>query len=119
MKFLLHLKDVIAGKHPIGSLRSTHWPKVREDHLKIQPCCQLCGGTKNLNVHHIHPFHIKPELELDPTNLITLCESSEHGVNCHLWFGHLGNFKNVNEDVVNDTKVWNEKLKNSQISKTP
>jgi 5-methylcytosine-specific restriction enzyme A len=87
------------GKVPKGSKRSSHWPKLRKEHLEKYPTCALCGGTKKLEVHHIKPFHLHPELELDPNNFITLCESTKHGVNCHLFFGHLGNFKQVNEDV--------------------
>lgn len=107
---ITHLIDTIQGKHPLTSMRSSHWAKVREEHLKNHPCCALCGGVEKLQVHHIHPFHIHPEMELDPTNLITLCESEKHGINCHLFFGHLGNFKNVNESVIDDVKIWNEKL---------
>lgn len=59
-----------------------------------------CGGTKNLEVHHVKPFHIDPTLELDPTNLITLCE--EMSKECHLKKGHLGNWKKVNENVLSD-----------------
>jgi len=29
------------------------------------------------------PFHIEPERELDPANLMTLCQD------CHLYIGHL------------------------------
>ena len=66
----------------------------------------------NLEVHHIKPFHLNPALELDPINLATLCESKKDGVNCHLWFGHLGNFKSFNVDVIADALFWFNKLKN-------
>jgi hypothetical protein len=112
---LTHLKDVLAGKHDLLVTRSSEWPKVRDEHLKIQPCCQVCGVTDKLNVHHIMPFHMDNSLELNPDNLITLCECLCHGVNCHLWFGHLGNFKKVNPSVVEDTKTWKDKYDKSNL----
>jgi len=105
------IKDAIQGKVPLSLKRSDHWPTVRKNHLLVQPTCVLCGGTDKLNVHHILPFHLHPDLELNPSNLITLCESLKHGVNCHLLFGYLGNFKNVNPSVVADVGIWAAKLK--------
>ena len=52
-----------------------------------------------------------PELELEPTNLITLCECLSYGINCHLLVGHLGNYRNINNDAVIDVDTWNAKLK--------
>jgi hypothetical protein len=79
-------------------LRSGKWPAVAKAHLANHPACEACGATKLLNVHHKLPFHEHPELELDWTNLITLCESPSH--NCHLIFGHLLSWKSWNVDVV-------------------
>lgn len=53
--------------------RSSAWPIVRAAHVAQFPTCAACGSTETLNVHHIEPFHIYPELELEPSNLITLC----------------------------------------------
>jgi hypothetical protein len=53
--------------------RSSAWPIVRAAHVANFPTCAACGSTEALNVHHIEPFHAEPELELEPTNLITLC----------------------------------------------
>lgn len=108
----------ISNKVPIKMLtmppkpmvkRSSAWPKVRAAHLKIQPTCQVCGGTDELNVHHIHPVHLHPDRELDETNLITLCEGSHH-LNCHLLFGHFQSWYSYNENVVEDCKLWLEKI---------
>ena len=33
----------------------------------ISRSCQWCGGTTHLEVHHIKPFHLDPELELVDT----------------------------------------------------
>ena len=103
-------KEVMLGKHPEDIKRSPQWDGVRKAHLKNHPNCEVCGGNVRLNVHHIQPFHIHPELELEPTNLITLCECLSYGINCHLLVGHLGNYKNVNPNSVEDAKVWHNKL---------
>lgn len=66
--------------------RSKLWPAVRKNWLKKQPLCQVCSRTTKLEVHHIIPFHIQPELELDPTNFITLCENES--ACCHYIVGH-------------------------------
>lgn len=78
--------------------RSSEWPELEKKHLKEQPICQWCHGAINLQVHHIEPFHLHPELELDPNNLITLCETKP--LNCHLIHGHLGSWKKFNIDIV-------------------
>lgn len=87
--------------------RSSGWSKVRSIHLKHQPTCQNCGKKKMLGmqVHHIVPFHINPDLELSFPNLITLCDNPR----CHLDKGHLGYFRSWNVNVVEDCKTWLKK----------
>ena len=105
-----HLIDAAKGKHPLTAKRSGHWATVRKLHLEKCPSCQVCGGTEKLEVHHIQPFHLNPDLELHPENLVTLCESGKGGLNCHLAFGHLGNFKQFNPEVQADAFTWCRKL---------
>ncbi len=62
--------------------RASEWVYVRNQFVRRHPRCEACGGSYNLNVHHIKPFHLYPELELDEGNLITLCR--EH----HFRIGH-------------------------------
>ncbi len=95
--------------------RSDKWEKVRKIHIQREPYCAWCGGTTNLQVHHIRPFALNPELhgstalggELDDGvdgtgrdgNLITLCmipakeaktpDEADH----HERYGHGGHFK--------------------------
>jgi hypothetical protein len=91
--------------------RSPRWPGVERLHLSAQPFCVCCAEGTNrqaaVQVHHIFPFHEcialgRPDLELDPRNLITLCQgevgrpSDDH----HLLIGHLGSFESANLDVV-------------------
>jgi len=104
------IKDVIEGKASIAHGRSSKWPSVRKKHLDVNPVCALCAGKDKLEVHHIKPFHEHPELELEPTNLITLCESYSYGICCHRTVGHLGNYKKINPHAEIDAKIWNEKL---------
>lgn len=87
--------------------RSPKWSKVRKDHLKQNPCCAACGAKNKQEVHHIKPVHLFPDLELDVSNLITLCADP-----CHITFGHLMNFKSWNEDVSKDCSVYYNKIQN-------
>jgi 5-methylcytosine-specific restriction endonuclease McrA len=107
-----HIKDVVQGKADTSDKRSSKWDTVRKNFLKTNSTCAVCGGKDKLEVHHKQPFHEHPELELDPTNLITLCESKSNGVTCHLLFGHLGNYRSINKDVDKDVQIWNDKIKN-------
>lgn len=118
MTIIRHLIDAAKGKHPITARRSSGWPRVCAEHLAKNPRCALCGGTEKLEVHHKRPFHLQPELELDPSNLITLCEAGKGGVNCHLHAGHLGSFKAFNPTVADDAAIWFAKIKNRPLALT-
>lgn len=89
------------------AIRSSRWSSVRKEHIKENPQCAVCGKTTKVEVHHIEPVHISPDKELDPSNLITLCDSP-----CHLVFGHLMNYKSWNKDVVKDCQIYKQKIKN-------
>jgi 5-methylcytosine-specific restriction endonuclease McrA len=82
------------------SKRSGHWPKVRADFLVDHPTCAACGTTEQLQVHHVVPFH-RDGAELDPKNLIVLCQ--KHG--CHFIIGHAYNFKGWNSHVREDAAL--------------
>jgi 5-methylcytosine-specific restriction enzyme A len=116
MSLIRHLVGAAQGKHPLGAARSSHWPTVRKRHLAANPCCAVCGGTEKLEVHHRQPFHLNPALELDPANLITLCEANKGGVNCHLFVGHLGSFKAFNPAVEADAAEWQQKMKTRPLT---
>jgi 5-methylcytosine-specific restriction endonuclease McrA len=86
---------------------------VRKKFLRENPACSVCGAkTGKLEVHHILPFHLHPENELNPKNFIVLCENNNDGANCHLLFGHLGSFRSYNPNVKKDAAIWNKKIKN-------
>jgi 5-methylcytosine-specific restriction endonuclease McrA len=65
--------------------RSSRWPAVRAKFLEDNPCCSACGGMKNLEVHHVTPYHVDPSKELAHANLQTLCGLPR---NCHWSVGH-------------------------------
>ncbi len=111
MNLFEQLKDRIQGKAPKGARRSSNWKKVKQTHLEANPKCAICESTHVLEVHHLIPFHIAPDKELDPDNLITLCENKKYGINCHLLVGHLGNYRRVNLSCKLDSMLWNMKLK--------
>lgn len=92
-----------------GATRSSKWSSVRKEHLEKYPACAVCDKKSSLlnpiQVHHCRPFHLKPELELEPSNLISLCP--DH----HLFIGHLMNFRSWNENVKADADYWNREIK--------
>ena len=95
-------RDAHAG---ITEKRSSKWPALQRKFKKENPTCAACGSTKQLNVHHKKPFHLHPELELEPTNLITLCMDPAN--ECHIKLGHGDNFKAYNPDVTEDVAKVN------------
>lgn len=92
-----------------ASSRSPQWPRVRAEHLKKEKECQVCGRGDKLEVHHVVPFHADPSLELDPANLLTLCDPGPGG--CHLLVGHLADWSSINGNVREDAAVWREKIR--------
>ena len=100
----LSIDEVQVLAHP----RSSKWRKVRLIHLETNPRCAICGSDKNIVPHHIIPVHLDPEKELDPDNLISLCESESF--NCHLFFGHLKNWTRHNPEVLKDATYIREKF---------
>lgn len=104
---------VLAPRKP-KLTRSAQWPKVRAEHLKTEPVCRVCGTAQNLNVHHVIPVHVNESGELEPLNLITLCEGKD-GCGCHFLFGHLRNWVSWNPNVFTDARLWREKIRTRPI----
>jgi 5-methylcytosine-specific restriction endonuclease McrA len=96
----------IAYEH--GCQRSPHWSRVADEHLLREPACVACGYRgRHVQVHHVKPFHLHPDLELDPNNLITLCEA--RGREHHLLLGHLDSWHSYNEHIRADAKHFYRK----------
>ena len=92
-----------------GASRSDKWPAFRAEYAKTHlPVCAICGGTAKLNLHHLRPFHVFPELELDPTNVVWLCNKNL----CHIRVGHLSNFQSINPNGAADIVIWRDKIRN-------
>lgn len=106
------LTEAVKGK-PL-KLRSPRWDDARKRHLKRFPTCAACGSETNLQVHHIKPFHLYPELELDEENLITLCETKTH--KCHFKIGHLNNWRRENPNVIEDSEKYLEREKENALA---
>jgi len=85
--------------------RSPHWAAVRRKFLLNYPVCAACGYKKRLQVHHKEPFHVHPELELDPANLIALCMGPRE---CHQTIGHGDDWDAWNPNVERDAKMVRE-----------
>lgn len=85
--------------------RSPRWRALRRWHLTHYPTCAACGGTSKLEVHHIIPVHVDRSLELRQDNLITLCASGRRGLNCHLFVGHYGDFRQFNPTAPIDAEA--------------
>jgi hypothetical protein len=77
--------------------RSPKWPALSRAWLREFPLCAACGRPHGCVPHHVVPFHADPDRELDRDNLITLGESGT--LNCHLWVGHAGNWRDWNPSV--------------------
>lgn len=84
--------DVKPAGVSASKARSPQWPAVRKRHIDGHPNCVVCG-RKAEEVHHLRPFHLEPSLELEPSNLRSLCRD------CHFAVGHLWNFSNENPDL--------------------
>ena len=110
LNFWQTMKDRVQGKAPKGARRSSKWRKVRAAHIKKYPCCAVCGLTSKVECHHVIPFSLAPDLELDPNNLVTLCENGKYGVVCHRHYGHLGNYRRANPNAKIDILTWRIKL---------
>ena len=80
----------------LGAARSPKWGKVRRDFLRVNPVCMVCGGDKDLDVHHLIPFSQNPALELEVSNLMTLC--TPH----HFLIGHLMSWRSWNSGARED-----------------
>lgn len=97
-----------------GASRSSQWPKVRAAHLKANPACLACGRREKLEVHHCVPFHVDKSRELDPTNLVTLCDTP-----CHLVHGHYLSWTRFNPAVRDDCARYLAGLTKAKAAEKP
>lgn len=91
------LDELASAAGPMQAPRAPEWEALRHAHLEREGWCRFCGATGHLQVHHIRPVHLFPELELESRNLITLCMTPGH--ECHLREGHLGSWWKWNRHI--------------------
>lgn len=96
-KRLVIAAAIAAEKPAFTRRRSPKWSTFRKNVLGKRPKCAACGRTEFVELHHIQPYHLRPELELDITNVVPLCEGI--GAGCHLLLGHLGDYRSWNPDI--------------------
>lgn len=89
-------QNLVGGPRPEME-RSGKWPKVRYEHLRLFPRCIVCGTLEDPEVHHVNPYHLYPDEELDPENLVTMCGQNAYGH--HLRVGHLDLWRDWNPNV--------------------
>lgn len=112
---LLHKSRILLSKFrtvTTGKKRSAKWRTVEKNFIEENPLCEACGSHKNLQVHHIKPFHLYPELELDTNNLITLCMDK---LECHLRIGHGSSWRAYNPSCKEDANKLKKDI--SQFNK--
>lgn len=85
-----------------GIARSPEWDEVERAFRAAHPRCAACDETAAVNVHHQFPFHYvvgcgRPDLELDPRNLVTLC--TKPACQHHLLLGHLDDWESYSPAV--------------------
>lgn len=80
-----------------GQQRSSNWPAFLREHLRGKVCC-VCGATDGLTLHHVVPVSVDASRELDPTNVVPICDDSSTK-RCHIMIGHLGDWRRWNPDV--------------------
>jgi 5-methylcytosine-specific restriction endonuclease McrA len=83
-----------------GAARSPKWASFVKRFLRGKACL-ACGQKDALTGHHVVPFHLRPDLELDERNVVPLCSDR-----CHIVFGHFNDFRLDNPQVREDCEAY-------------
>lgn len=79
-------KAIMDKKKPFQNAKRTAdyhtsaWQRLSKQLINEVGCCQMCGVTSTLSVHHVVPVRECPERFLDKSNLIVLCRSCHQKV---------------------------------------
>ena len=95
-----------------GMPRSPKWDGWLKAFLKGKTCI-ACGARDGLTGHHVVPFHLRPDLELDPSNVVPICSDR-----CHIVHGHLDDFALANPTVRQDAAAHLAKRLAAKARKT-
>lgn len=111
------IEPYVSG-HPLSMAgRSPGWTALRNRYLTVNPACVITGAIENIDVHHVKPVSLFPELELAWDNLITLRRD------VHLLIGHCGNWslwnENFRECAAALAAAWREARNSNGGKQTP
>ena len=70
--------------------------------IVVTPCA-WCGSERRLEVHHIQPQHVRPDLAKDTNNMVVLCRT------CHFTVGHKNDWRRVFTNVMAVIKEGKDK----------
>lgn len=85
------------GRDPVtGRPGDPQWHRESRLWLVDHPCAVTGETGDGVEVHHIRPYHLFPELEMDPANWIALRRD------WHFYLGHFGDWVLWNPDVAQD-----------------
>ncbi len=58
-----------------SKLNKDKWNELSKQMREMHPSCELCGATKNLQVHHVFctKYYAKSILRYHPSNLLVCC----------------------------------------------
>lgn len=101
--------DFLAGK-PMAA-RSPQWAKLRDEFLREHPTCAACGSRDYIVPHHLMPVHLFPTLELDPANLLPLCEGTRQ---CHFRIGHAFSWRHFNRFAAQDAALQLKRIRSRE-----
>lgn len=117
LRFLANLAETLraytADEEPCyGSTpRSPEWSRERAAFIRDNPRCCITGDTKDVDVHHVKPFHLYPELELVRSNLRTIRRD------LHLLIGHSGDWSAFNENFDEDVALMRRRRNERKYSR--
>ena len=104
-RFLINL---FTGK-PLEGARSPMWSRERAAWIEEHGECEACGGTEDVQCHHVVPVSFDKTLELVRSNFMTLCEAPNRG--CHHRVGHSYNWQAANPHAREDAALQLKRIK--------
>lgn len=90
-----------------GKPRSSQWEPLSKELKKRWPICCFTGMPTTV-IHHIRPWHLFPELELDENNLAPVADWA------HLYVAHVGNYSHY----LDPDKFWWQAKRLSNLFKS-
>lgn len=87
---VLPLPTFVVPPNTVDVPRNPGWESFRREIIKGQPACEASGVAWELEVHHLLPVHLRPDLEMVRDNCMVLTRT------LHFWLGHYGNWASYN-----------------------